>query len=76
MKTKMLTMLITTLMGMLSPELLKKFADLILDFIEDTVAKSPNKYDDLIILPTCALVRNTFGVSDTDEPKIDTNPVE
>jgi len=66
MKAMLLSNLVNVMLGMLSPELLKKFVDLLLDFIEDTVQKSENKIDDAMVLPLCKLIRTTFGVPDND----------
>jgi len=66
MKAMLLSNLINVVLGMLTPEMLKKFVDLLLDFIEDTVQNSENKLDDAIVLPLCKLIRATFGVPDND----------
>ena len=58
--------LITVALSLLSPEMLKKAVDLILDVIEEAVEKSETKVDDAIVLPLCETIRATFGVPDDD----------
>ena len=62
----LLTMLINYLLGVLSPETLKKFADKVLDFVEDHVASTETELDDKIVLPICRAIRNAFGIEDND----------
>jgi hypothetical protein len=52
---------------MLNPELLKVFADKVLDFAEDYVLGSKSELDDKIVLPICSMIRITFGIPDDDE---------
>jgi hypothetical protein len=66
MKAAIIGALIEALLKLLSPELLKKFADMVIDFAEEAVAKSENKLDDKIVLPLCNLVRSTFDIPDND----------
>ena len=72
MKAQILVALIGMFVKLLSPENLKKFADMILDFIENTVEKSSTIWDDAIILPMCSSVRDAFDIPDNDDP----GPVE
>jgi len=67
MKTQLFTLLIQALLSVLSPELLKKFADMVLDFAEDYVLGTKSTIDDAIVLPICALIRKTFDIPDSDE---------
>lgn len=67
MKEQILLSLISLFVKLLSPENLKKFADTVLDFIEDTVVKSGTKWDDALILPLCDTIRSTFDIPDNDE---------
>lgn len=59
-------MLVSTLISMLTPELLKKFADMVLDFAETAVLGSASKVDDAIVLPLCATIRAAFDIPDDD----------
>ena len=66
MKAQILTALIGVLFKILTPELLTKFVDTMLDWIEDYVIGSASTVDDRLVLPICALVRKTFDVPDDD----------
>jgi len=66
MKSQLLLALIGFFIKLLSPENLEKFADWVLDFIEDKVAASPTKWDDAVILPMCKAVRDAFNIKDVD----------
>ena len=68
MKAMILKYLVDMVLALLTPDLLKKFIDLVLDFIENTVAKSDTKVDDEILIPICNLLRATFNVPDNDTP--------
>lgn len=69
MKAQLFTLLLQALMSILTPELLKKFADMVLDFAEDYVLGTKSTVDDAIVLPICALIRKTFDVPDNDLPE-------
>jgi len=66
MKEKLIGMLITTLLSMFSDDLLKKFADMALDFVENYVLGSASTLDDKIVLPICRMIRETFDIPDED----------
>ena len=61
-----LTYLLPAMLKLLKPEILKKAVDALLDVIENSVEKSENKIDDIIVLPLCKLIRDTFGIEDND----------
>ena len=64
MKVKMLNYFITMIIGMLTPDMMKKFADSMLDFLEDAVSKSDSKMDDKLVLPLCGMIRTVFDIED------------
>ena len=64
MQQILLTQLIKSIMLMLTPDLLKKFADTVLDFVEAYVKGTKSTVDDNIILPLCSLIRKTFDIKD------------
>ena len=70
MKAQILTALVEIFLRTLSSEkaeeILKRFADFLLDFIEDHVLGSASTVDDRLILPVCDLVRRTFNIPDND----------
>ncbi len=67
MKAKIITTLIGLILRALTPEMLKSFADNLLDWVEDAVEESKNKIDDVTILPLCAMVRSTFDIPDGED---------
>lgn len=67
MKARILASLISLIMKALTPEMLKSFADMILDWVEDAVENSENKIDDATILPLCTMIRSAFDIPDNDE---------
>lgn len=67
MAAKVLQYVISILFQFLTADMLRQFADMVLDFIENTVAKSETKVDDQIMLPLCDLIRSSFNVPDNDE---------
>lgn len=46
------------------------FVDAGLDYIEDNVAASESKIDDMVVLPMCNLVRSVLNVPDNDEDDV------
>lgn len=66
MKSQLIPMLVSILMRVLDEALLKRFADMTLDFVEDAVLGSKSKIDDALVLPVCALIRTTFNIPDND----------
>ena len=67
MKQVVATKLVGLLMGMLTPELLRKLIDMILDWIEAEVKESEGRLDDAIVLPICELLRTVSGTVEKDE---------
>jgi len=51
----------------LTPDLLKSFADMTLDFVEDKVKGTKSPVDDAIIQPVCSMIRGTFDIPDNDK---------
>ena len=66
MKAKIVTTLIGLILKTLTPEMLKSFADMLLDWVEAAVENSENKIDDATILPLCAMIRSAFDIPDND----------
>lgn len=66
MKEMLIKQLVTVLLSMLSPEMLRKAMDALLDIAEEAVEKSETKVDDSIVLPLCSLIRSTFNIPDED----------
>jgi len=66
---KLIIQMISLLLGMLTPDMLKSVVDAILDIVEDKVADSSNTIDDALVLPLCGLIRETFNIPDNDVPE-------
>lgn len=67
MKKALIASLVQVLAMTLTPELLVKFADMALDFVENEIEKSTTKLDDKLILPICNSIRRAFNIPDNDE---------
>ena len=68
MQAKILQYVISIVLGLLTADQLKSFADSALDLIENVVQKSESKIDDQIVLPLCSLIRAAFNIPDNDQP--------
>lgn len=70
MQSVILTVLMPIIMGMLedllTPQNLQKYGDKFFDFVEDAVADSETKIDDLTVLPVIQLLRRTLNIPDND----------
>ena len=66
MKAQLLAMLVGMIMKMLTPELMRSFVDMILDFVEQKVEGTKSTVDDKIVLPICAMIRTAYNVPDND----------
>ena len=66
MKEQMLSLAIQMLLKVITEDMLKDVADMILDFVEDKVKDSSNTLDDMTVLPVVAVIRKTFGIPDND----------
>ena len=64
MKEKLIIAAINLILRSLTPELLRKFADMTLDFFENFVKGTKSKIDDELVLPACNLLRETFNIED------------
>jgi hypothetical protein len=67
MKSQLIGTLVNLFVQLLSPDLLKQFADMVLDFVENYVAGSKSTIDDAIVMPLCANIRTAFNIPDDDE---------
>jgi hypothetical protein len=65
-KDKIIVWIMGMIMDRLQSEDLKKWVDYALDMIENKVKESPNKLDDMIVLPIIQLGRSTFDIPDND----------
>ena len=58
MKEKIIRTLIAILLDMLSPEIIAKALNDMLDSLEDLIEKSETKYDDRVIIPILQMIRD------------------
>lgn len=65
-KESAIKMLVALIIKFLTPDRVKKWVDNGLDEVEEAIAKSGTKIDDIVILPAIAIVRKTFDVADND----------
>jgi hypothetical protein len=65
-KDKIIVWIMGMMMERLQAEDLKKWVDYALDIIEKKVEESPNKFDDMIVLPIIKLGRSQFDIPDND----------
>ena len=66
MKAVLISQLIQIIVSMLTPDLLKKFVDMLLDFVEVYVQGTASTLDDKIVLPICEAIRRAFEIPDND----------
>lgn len=59
--------IIEALLKSLSPKKLEKIADRALDWCEKAIAHTDSDYDDKILLPLIALIRETFSIEDNND---------
>ena len=67
MKAKLIQLALQIMLSLLSPELLKTFADKLFDMIEEFVSDTENDVDDALVLPLIGLLREAFDIPDNDE---------
>jgi len=68
MKAQLMAMLVGLIMKLFTPELLRSFLDMVLDFVENKVEGTASKVDDALVLPLCNMIRSAYGVPDDDDP--------
>lgn len=66
MREKILMLIIQAILSVLTPDLIKKFADMVLDFVENQIAASETDVDDKIVLPLLNLLREALNIPDDD----------
>lgn len=66
MQARLLSMMVSMLLRTLTPNLLKKFIDMALDFVENYVLGTASTVDDTVVLPICSMIRTALDVPDND----------
>lgn len=61
-QAKAIEILIAMLVKMFDADLMKEFAEHLIDWVEKRVVGSASPLDDAIVLPLCAAVRGAFGL--------------
>ena len=64
MKSYIIAKLIGQILALLTPELLRSFADHIIEFLEAKVLGSASKVDDALLLPILKMMDIAFGLPD------------
>jgi len=65
-KEKLIVWLLTMMVERLKSEDVKNWIDQGLDMLEDKVAETSNKTDDLVILPLIGILRGAMSIPDND----------
>lgn len=55
------------LLTLVPKDLLKGLLDSLLDWVEDTIQSTENKWDDALVLPLCEAIRKQLDVPDNDD---------
>lgn len=63
MQAKAIEILIQMLVKMFDAELMKEFAEHLIDWVEKRVVGSASPLDDAIVLPLCSAIRQAFGLT-------------
>lgn len=71
MKAQLISVLVGLVIKLFTPELLRAFLDMFLDWIEQYVKGSASTVDDKLVLPICDMIRLAYGVPDNDNPPIE-----
>ena len=66
LQTILIQQLVSALVVMMSPEVMKRGLDALLDTIEEAVGKTENTVDDIVVLGICQQIRRAFDVPDND----------
>ena len=66
MKEKIAALIAGLIVERLTGDMIKRWADMSLDMIEDAIAKSETKLDDKLALPVINAIREGFGIEDND----------
>lgn len=64
MKEMLIQKLIGVVLSLMTPDLIKSFADLVLDWVEDAVLGSKSTVDDALVLPLCETIRKAMGIQE------------
>lgn len=74
MNTGLIATILEGLIRSLPTDLVKKGLDGFLDFIENAISKSGNKWDDAVFLPLLTALRAQLGISETSGSAYEDKP--
>ena len=55
------------MLSVIDEVMVKGFLDDMIDFLEEKVEKSENKWDDAAVLPVCKMFRDMFNIPDLED---------
>lgn len=67
MQALLLQSIVKVLLMTLTPDKIRDFADMALDFVENQVLGSASKVDDRLVLPLCDAIRAALSIPDGDD---------
>ena len=62
----LLPMIAKMLNDLVTVETIQKYGDQLFDFLENAIADSGTKVDDVVVLPIIKKIRETLGIPDND----------
>jgi len=62
----LLPMIAKMLNDLVTVETIQKYGDQLFDFLENAIADSATKVDDVVVLPVIKKIRETLGIPDND----------
>jgi len=62
----LLPMIAKMLNDLVTVETIQKYGDQLFDFLENAIADSATKVDDVVVLPIIKKIRETLGIPDND----------
>jgi len=62
----LLPMISKMLNDLVTVETIQKYGDQLFDFLENAIADSATKVDDVVVLPIIKKIRETLGIPDND----------
>ena len=66
MKEKLIMWLVGEMISRLKAEDIKVWIDKGLDMLENKIAETPNKADDMVVLPMIGVLRSALSIPDND----------
>lgn len=65
-KEKLIMWLVGMLLERVKSEEVKKWIDAGIDLLEDKIVETPNKVDDMVVLPVLKILREAMSIPDND----------